>query len=106
MRASDKKELERTLRTVILEKCSSCNLFWWYSVAFPWLEREYLADAGCRNSETVHSPLFQKFQVFILNLKAHVRWTCKSGEGLFKTLSRDIYCSFNSWCKTHRAKCV
>lgn len=99
------KKSSCTLRTLNLEKCCSpCNLVWWYSVvAFPRIEREYLADAGCRNFSPFDS-LFQKLQVFILDSKARVRWTCKSGGGLFKTLSRVIYCNFNSWCKTHSSK--
>lgn len=94
------KKSSRTLRTVNLEKCSSCNLFWWYSVvAFPRMER---ISRGCGMSKFQSVRLyFKKLEVFILDLKAHVRWTCKSGEGLFKVLSRVIYCKFNSWCKTH-----
>jgi len=106
MRAMNKKELERMLRTVNLEKCSSCNLFWWYSVVA--IERISRGCVECQNFSSFAS-ISKASRGFILDLKelkAHIRWTCKSSEELFKTLSRVIYCNCNSWCKTHRIKCV
>lgn len=95
------KKSSRTLRTVNLEKCSFCNLFWWYSVvAFPRIDR---ISRGCRTSKFQFASI-SKTSSFYFKVKrfARVRWTCKSGEELFKILSRVIYCNFNSWCKSNK----
>lgn len=100
MRVMNKKELAHVADVV-----ESGNMQFLQSVLMVFrccVSPEYLADVEI----SLRSPLFQKLQVFILDLTARVRWTCKSDEGLFKILSKVIYCDFNGWCKTHRIKCT